>query len=472
MADTELATDMLHLRDEFPPVPTADWEAVIQADLKGADYDKKLVWRSEEGVPVRPYYRSEHIQSLRDQTHIPPGAFPYVRGGGSQDWAVVEPGTEPPAGAVRADLFGDTGGTAVQELAFALSAGVDRLADAPDVDHTARSLVFVFAIGSNYFFEIAKLRAARLLWSRAVSAFKPKAESSCRMHVWARTALWNKSLYDPYTNLLRVTTEALSAVIGGCEWLEVRPFRFSDRLAVNVQRIVKEEAHLARVADPAGGSYYVEALTDALAREGWKLFQEVESKGGFAQARGFIDEQIAASRAAKEKAMSSRRKVQVGVNNYPDTEETLPPEDRPAPQEIWRSAEMFERLRMRTEEHARRTGKRANVHLLTRGDLKMRQARAQFCRNLFGCGGFQITESADLKSDADLLVLCSSDAEYQGLAAEVCPLSQQPVIVAGNPKEHIEALNSTGVAGYVHVLSNAVDTIAEWQDKLGMGRLS
>ena len=472
MADTDLAAEVLHLREEFPPVPTADWEALIQADLKGADYEKKLVWRTEDGIAVRPYYRSEHIDGLRDQTHIPPGAFPYVRGGGSQDWAIVEPGTEPPAGAVRADLYGDNGATAVEELAFALAAGVDRLAESPDVDHAAKSLVFVFAIGSNYFFEIAKLRAARLLWARAVSAFRPAAESSGRMRIWARTALHNKSLYDPYSNLLRVTTEALSAVIGGCEWLEVRPFRFSDRLAVNVQRIVKEEAHMARVADPAGGSYYIEALTDALSREAWKLFQEVEAKGGYAQAQSFIEERLAASRAGKEKAMSSRRKVQVGVNNYPDINETLPVDERHAPEGVWRSAAVFERLRIRTEEHARKTGKRARITLLTRGDLKMRQARAQFCQNFFGCGGFEIVESADLQADADLTVLCSSDAEYPALAAEICPQAKQPVIVAGNPKEHMDALNAAGVVGYVHVLSNAVETIGQWQDKLGMEKVS
>ena len=156
-----------------------------------------------------------------------------------------------------------------------------------------------------------------------------------------KTALSNKSIYDPYTNLLRATTEALSAVIGGCDSLQVQPFRFADRLGVNLQRILREEAHLTRVADPAGGSYYIEALTDALAREAWKLFQQIESEGGYTKAKATIDAAIAQSRVAKEKAIGSRRKVLVGVNNYPDLKETIDQPDE-TPQDIWRAAALLD----------------------------------------------------------------------------------------------------------------------------------
>jgi methylmalonyl-CoA mutase len=236
------ATDDLRLREEFPPVPTADWEAAIRADLKGADYDKKLVWRTEEGIAVKPYYRTEDIQGL--------APFPFARRG----WKMVAPGGALPEGAVRGDLIRERGATAVQELGYTLA---DALAQGTSS--------VVFAIGSNYFFEIAKLRAARLLWARA------GAQSELYIH--ARTTLSNASLYDPYTNLLRATTEALSAVIGGCDALEVRPLRYSERLALNVQRILKEESHLDKVADPAGGSYYIESLTHSMAEAAWTLMQ-------------------------------------------------------------------------------------------------------------------------------------------------------------------------------------------------------
>jgi methylmalonyl-CoA mutase len=287
------------------------------------------------------------------------------------------------------------------------------------------------------------------------------------MNIHARTALADKSIYDPYTNLLRATTQALSAAIGGCDTLEVRPFRFSNRLAINVQRILREESHINRVADPAGGSYYVESLTDSLAREAWKLFQQVEAQGGYAAAQQSIDNAVAESRAAKERAIASRRKLRVGVNNYPDAGEIAGDLNVNA---AWREAAGIEAIRRRTEAHAKIKGKRPRVLLLSRGDLKMRQARAQFCLNFFGCGGFEIVESDRFEgTDAGLIVLCSSDAEYLPLASEVCPKVKQPVIVAGNPKDQIDALNAVGVAGYVHVLSNLAETLTEWQKRLGIG---
>lgn len=465
-------TEALRLRDDFPPVATEDWERAIRADLAGADYDRKLVWRTAEGIAVKPYYRREDLRGLEPQTHSRPGAFPFVRPD-EQTWTLVEPWMEPPAGAVRADVYHERGGTAVQELAFALAEGVERLsaavAEGRPVDEAAASMSFVFAVGSNYFMEIAKLRAARLNWAQAVAAFGPASEASCRMRIHARTALANKSVYDPYTNLLRATTEALSAVIGGCDSLQVRPFRFSERLALNVQRILKEESHMDRVADPAGGCYYIEALTDAAARESWKLFQQIEAGGGFAKSAAAIESALAASREAREKAIASRRATLVGVNNYPDLNETAPDEPvKAAAGSVWRAAEPFERIRQRTERHARRTGRRPSVLLLVRGDVKMRMARAQFCLNFFGCGGFSVTESLDLSPGADLIVLCSSDVEYAAFAEDICPRAAAPVLVAGNPKDQIDALRAAGVADFVHVASNAVETLTRWQDKLGM----
>ncbi len=342
----------------------------------------------------------------------------------------------------------------MQELAFALAAGVDRLAAG------ATEVKFVYAVGSTYFFEIAKLRAARLLWAQATHAFG----RTVPMQLCATTATANKSLYDRYTNLLRVTTEALSAVLGGCDTLLVEPFEFPERLATNVQLLLKHEAHLDQATDPAAGSYYIEWLTNALGREAWKLFQEIEAQGGYSQAQGFIDQALAASRKAAEGLVASRRRTLVGVNNYPDLQESGVSPDA-AVRFDWRLAEPLERIRLRTERHAHATGHTPVVLLLTRGDVKMRIARANFCANFFGCAGFDIKESAQLEP-GDLVVLCSSDPEYLGTGAGDHSASKVPVIVAGNPKEQMPALTEAGVQGFVHVFSNMVDTLTEWQNKL------
>ncbi len=156
----------------------------------------------------------------------------------------------------------------------------------------------------------------------------------------------------------------------------------------------------------------------------------------------------------------------VGVNNYPNLNEKIAGSEEPS---TGRLAEPFENLRLRTERHAAKTGRTPKVLLLTHGDLKMRMARAQFCQNYIGCAGFEIVESSEYAgTDADIVVLCSSDPEYLALAQEVCPKVKVPVVVAGNPKDQIEALQQAGVTGFVHVMANAVDTLTAWQDRLGM----
>ncbi len=481
MADTPdpraIVDAPLALRDLFPPVPTEAWEALVRADLKGADYDARLVWRTEEGVTVRPFYRREDLVGLEVQTGALPDAPPFVRGD-LAPWRVVET-PDWPADAIRADRLHDAGATAVQELAWAVADGVDRLASETDggrsVDDAARGLAFVFAVGSLYFVEIAKLRAARLLWGAAVAAFGPTRAASRVMRLHVRTARANKSVYDPYTNLLRVTTEAMAAAIGGADSLLVEPHGFDPHLAVNVQRILVEEAHLDVVADPAGGSYYVESLTDALGREAWTLFQEIEAAGGAAAARaaGLLDAHLDASRTRRAQAVALRRRTLVGVNDYPDLTEKGPavgpfPEvDAGGPLPM-RLAAPFESIRARTARHAAATGRTPVVHLLTRGDLRMRMARANFCLNFFGCAGFDVTQGDVLPPAADLVVLCSADDAYPALVREVVPLVAAPVIVAGYPRDRIDDLRAAGVQGFVHVRSDAVATLTEWQDRLGM----
>jgi methylmalonyl-CoA mutase len=428
----------LNLKEEFPPVSREAWEATIRADLKGADYEKKLVWRTEEGIAVRPYYRAEDLNGLE---------YLFVGGAPAE--------SAPRREAIRADKHHEAGATAVQELGYALAEGAERLAH---VD--AREIEFVFAAGSTFFFEIAKLRAARLLWARVAAA------SVMRIHV--RTSSRNKSIYERYTNLLRATTEALSAMIGGADQLTVEPFGFDEHLAANVERILREEAHVELPADPVGGAYFVEVLTDSVAREAWKLFQQVEAAGGYsaAVASGAVAKAIDASRADREKAVALRRKTLVGVNNYPNLMEKEPGVEAGADHRL---AEPFEKIRARTTRHAKATGRYPRVLLLKRGDLKMRMARANFSLNFFGCAGFDIEEAEQLEGkQPDLVVLCSSDAEYPDFAREICAVATAPVIVAGYPKDQIETLQGAGVKGFIHIQSDAVRTLTEWQDRLGM----
>jgi methylmalonyl-CoA mutase len=403
--------------EEFPPNSTAEWEAAIRTDLKGADYEKKLIWHTEEGIAVRPYYRREDLPGTTGQARF------------TGEWRTASIG-EIPGDAVRGDLLHEQGGTAVQEIGYALA------------DSAGKRNTFVFAIGGNYFFEIAKLRAARQLWARI---------SKEPMVIWSRTSLSNKSLYDPSANLIRCTTEAMSAIFAGCDVLVVQAARFTNHMAESLPRVLREESRFDQVSDPGGGSFYIEALTASIAAEAWKVYESGTAGREAA---------ISASRVAKEKAVSQRKRTLVGVNNYPDLAETLPT-DAKLPDSAFRMAEPYEKIRQKVE----KSGKRPRVLLLQRGDVKMRMARANFCQNLFGCGGFDVVTSDKLEPAA-LVVLCSSDSEYLAFAQEMVAQTKAPVIVAGNPKEHIEALKAAGVKDFVYVGVNAVEVLSKWQEAL------
>ncbi len=403
--------------EDFPPNSTAEWEAAIRADLKGADYDKKLVWQTEEGIAVRPYYRREDLPGTTGQARF------------TGEWRVASLG-DIPKDAVRGDLLHEQGATAVQEIGYALAAS-------SGMTHN-----FVFAIGGNYFFEIAKLRAARQLWARI---------SKDPMVIWSRTSLANKSMYDPSANLMRCTTEAMSAVFGGSDVLVVEAARFPAHLAESLPRVLREESRFDQVSDPGGGSFYVEALTASIASEAWRVYES----GSASQ-----EAAIATARAAKEKAVAQRKRTLVGVNNYPDLTETLP-EGAKLPDSTWRMAEPFEKIRRKVE----KSGKRPRILLLQCGDLKMRMARANFCLNFFGCAGFEVRSSDKLEA-ADMVVLCSSDTEYLAIAKEVIPQVKAPVLVAGNPRDQTDALRAAGVRDFVYAGVNAVEVLSKWQEDL------
>jgi methylmalonyl-CoA mutase len=575
-----------NLLKEFPPVSTEAWEEAIARDLKGAEYAKKLIWQTPEGLAVKPYYRAEDISGL-DYLDGAPGDFPYVRGAGrAGGWRIreeidaanpeeanreaqsaVAAGAEEiafrntavanasdlamllvnldgipihfenasvpllrlliarlgerqrmspvsadfdpltnldfaaellrnaaPAFApfvIHGERFEESGATAQEEAGFALAAGVDFLAEmqarAIDVNAAAASLAFSFAMGANYFFQIAKLRAFRMVWAQAVESFGGSKESAkARLH--ARTSRWNETVYDPHVNILRATTEAMAAVLGGADSVSVAPFdecykapdAASRRLARNTQILLKQEALLARVADPGAGSYCLEAITDFIAREAWKTMRAIESDGGFgrAQADGTIARALARSMAAREKAVVSRRSVFTGTNQYANlAEKALERIDLSRLSEQ-RATHAYEQLRLRTERHTAKTGKNPRVLLAEIGDVKMRAARSGFAANFFACAGFDIVTRrfANVQeiaaADADLIVLCSSDAEYLALAAEVIANlkklgSAAQIIVAGNP-ESAEALREAGVADFIHIRSNPIELLTTWQQRLGI----
>jgi methylmalonyl-CoA mutase len=574
------------LLHEFPPVSTQAWEDVIAKDLKGADYAKKLVWQTEEGLAVKPYYRAEDIVGL-EYLDAAPGNFPFVRGDrAAADWrireeiealdpaeanraacAAVVAGAEeiaflqvqiagaPDLTVLLANLqeipvhfqgagealirlllerkvhsavstgwdpfknldfaaeviakspatfvpftisgseFEESGATAVQEVGFTLAAGIDFLAEMQsrkaDINRAAASVTFSFAIGSNYFFQIAKLRAFRLLWARAVESFGGTRESA-KARIHARTSRWNETVYDPHVNILRGTTEAMSAALGGADSISVAPFdecykapdEASRRLARNTQILLKQEALLSRVADPGGGSYCLEVITDFIAREGWKTMQAIEAAGGFrkALADGQIQRAVEQSLAAKEKAVASRRRIFTGTNQHSNlSEKALERIDESRLNKgVHRGAEAYEQLRLRTERHAAAGGRVPHVLLAEIGDIKMRAARSNFAANFFGCAGFAIvtrrfdnvSEIEAAASDAELVVLCSSDPEYLPLAVDLIARlkaagRKTSVIVAGYP-DSVEQLKAAGVADFVHVRSNPIEVLTKWQGQLGV----
>ena len=364
---------------------------------------------------------------------------------------------------VNGALWGNAGGTAVHELAFALAAATEYLralaARGVKPDVAGARMRFQFAVGPQFFTEMAKFRAWRPLWTRVLAAFGAGETSAARATVHVTTGRWNKTLLDPHVNMLRVTTEALSAVLGGCDSLHIAPFDevtgvtddFSRRIARNVHTLLAEEFSVTQTADPAGGSWYVEKLTDALARKAWALFQTIEGRGGFAAAlrEGFPQQLVAKAAGEKTDAVGKRRLGLIGTNLFPNLKEKpfvvhgavssesgrltteLPPEPAAPPPGTgwparleaalaaasagasisqlarfspsagpaepvipalasWRASAGFERLRAASEAFARRTGKRPRVFLAKIGPVAQHKARADFSAGFFATGGFEL----------------------------------------------------------------------------------
>ncbi|MFN5866539.1 MAG: methylmalonyl-CoA mutase family protein, partial [Candidatus Kapaibacterium sp.] len=233
----------------------------------------------------------------------------------------------------------EAGATAVQELAFTIADGLEYVRRAADrglaVDDFAPRLSFFFGIGMNFFMEVAKLRAARVLWATLMKKyFDPKKESSLLLRTHCQTSGWSLSAQDPYNNVVRTTIEAMAAVLGGTQSLHTNSFDealalptdFSARIARNTQTIIAEESHVTEVADPLGGSYYIENLTEQLVQRSLELIDEIEAMGGMTKAieSGFPKLRIEESAAKRQAAIDKGEEVIVGVNKYrPDHEEPI-----------------------------------------------------------------------------------------------------------------------------------------------------
>ncbi|GHH97496.1 methylmalonyl-CoA mutase family protein [Neobacillus kokaensis] len=235
---------------------------------------------------------------------------------------------------IQGDPYHNAGSNAVQELAFTLASAVETIRELQErgvtIQEIASRMLFSFSIGSNVFMEIAKLRAGRILWAKIIEVFGGDEEAQ-KMLIHARTSSWTKTKYDPYVNMLRGTAEAFAAIVGGADSLHVSPFdealgqpdEFSRRIARNTQIILEKEAHLAKVADPAGGSWYVESLTDSLAKQAWQLFQQIEGHGGMYKAlkNCFIQGQIKEVADQRFENIGRRKDKFVGTNMYPNLSE-------------------------------------------------------------------------------------------------------------------------------------------------------
>jgi methylmalonyl-CoA mutase len=396
-------------------------------------------------------------------------------------------------------VYEAAGASGTQELAFVLATAIGYIhgltAAGMRIDDIAPLMAVKLSLGSNFFMEIAKIRAFRLLWAEMIRAWGGNDESQ-KVWIHGKTAFFNKSTYDIYVNMLRTTTEAFSGVIGGVDSLEVERFdalltestEFSRRIARNQQLILAEEAHFGKVIDPAGGCYFVESLTQQLAEQAWSLMQELDGQGGMVRClrEGRIHELIAPVAKARVDAAHTRKDVFVGVNMYANPDDNPPniPQHEAAagskavklekgalPRN--RALAGLEALRMNI------SAAKPKVFLLTMGTISEYKARADFASGFFSVGGFEVipgkgyTEIEDAvkaarESGAKAFCLCSTDDNYENLVAPLCKELGNTMILAGYPKDKIDLYSSQGIDIFIHLRANLYDTLSDLAKKLGV----
>lgn len=529
------------------------WRAQVEKDLVAknpkASFDKSYVLSTPEGIAVQPLYRAEDVAGLESASNLiratrtakggwqwtplekpencpgkdnaldPIGAI-LLKGAIEKTFAEnfdemaarikKNPGTRQVA--VTASVFHEAGGNAVQELAFALAASVNYIKELVargfSADEAAKAIRVDFAVGVDFFMEVSKLRAFRLLWASMTEAFGCADKTA---FIGCRTAMWDKTIFDHHVNLLRITTQAMSAVVGGCDTLVIRPFDGVDqdptelgrRMSRNLHDMLADEFSLAQAIDPAGGSYYVEKLTAELAQKAWTLFQDIEAKGGMVAAvkSGQVQALVADAAKAKQKLVDSRRRVFLGTTLQPNLKDKLPSTEpgKCCPSQAEKSsaetaqklerirgAEDFETVRIAGDMFAEKNGgKRAQVFLARMGAPKQHKVRADFATGFMSIGGFEIAKGASgfatadeaaqaaAESGAAIAILCSTDDTYAELVPafakklkELAP--KTAILVAGAPGENEAAWREAGVNEFINIRSNVRATLTELQKLAGV----
>ncbi|MCX5372277.1 methylmalonyl-CoA mutase subunit beta [Streptomyces sp. NBC_00015] len=378
--------------------------------------------------------------------------------------------------------YHEAGGSAAQELGCSMATAVAYLRELTEaglpVEHACAQLEFRYAATADQFLTVAKLRAARRLWARVTEV----CGSAVGQVQHAVTSPVMMARRDPWVNMLRTTVATLAAGVGGADAVTVLPFdhalglpdAFARRIARNTSTILIEESYLSRVVDPAGGSWYVERLTDELAHAGWEFFQEIERAGGQAAGlrSGRIGHDLADTWEARSAKLAKRREPVTGVSEFPDLGER-PVERTPAPAPRSgglprvRRDESYERLRARSDAHLAATGSRPRVYLAALGPASAHTARVGFAANLFQAGGIEpVTEGSFADSGATEAVLCSSDALYEDqaatLAQELKDAGASHVFLAGRPGQY------PGVDAYVFAGCDAVAVLSAALDRMGV----
>ncbi|TNJ38452.1 methylmalonyl-CoA mutase [Chlorobaculum thiosulfatiphilum] len=399
--------------------------------------------------------------------------------------------------AVDTVRFNEAGATITQELAFALAGASDclsRLTEAgADASEAAAAIEIVFAAGTSHFPELAKLRALRAMWPQLLAAYGVAADAMPEPRLFVRSSTRSISALDPYTNLLRLSTEALAAILGGCDTLQLAPFEsagsvspeFAERITRNIHLLLREESNLGHVVDPAAGSFYIETMTAALCREAWALFQQIEAVGGLraAEASGRVAAMIAPAAEARRKAIDTRHRTLVGINRY-----TVPPaaEVVAAIQRYSDATKSsgYEQLRRRMIAHVAAGGATPRAALWLHGEPSKSQRVAAFADDFLRSGGFEVLPSvtldpetcncrALLREEPDIVVFCWSGESDLASVAKICETIQELrketiIVMAAKPPENAAELLRAGVDRFIHLGSDARADLLSLQHKTGV----
>lgn len=406
---------------------------------------------------------------------------------------------------INTTTYHQGGANAVQELGIAAAAGVfylqQFLDDGMKLGEILSKIIFNFSIGGNFFMEMAKLRAARILWNKITEVYGADVESR-GMQIAAETSIFTKTVKDPQVNILRAGNEAFSAVLGGVQYLHVTPYdeltgstNLSERIARNTQNILKEEAHLQKIIDPAGGSWYVEALTTELAEKAWEYFKMIEGNGGILEVlkSSWLQNDIKAVNEKRKHDIYTRKQSIVGTNVYANLDEAAVPVKEQQHDKSFlnnsssikievitntRLSEPFEELRVRCETLEDRTAFKPQVGMICLGKLKQYKARLDFMRGFISAGGLKAVESGPVTSyeaakqfvsnlNTKYFCLCSSNEQYELLGHEILSglkkeFSDRIFYFAGLPDNDLQLqwINE-GVKQFIHFKSNCYETLSE-----------